>query len=649
MRRTARAVAVMMMGTVAFSASAGDRDPVVELRGLKAPRAVAADPQSSPFVAAADGRVLHLLEQRVSVPLANTGGEPGGMAFDGDANIFVADAKRHAVLKITPWGETSVFADRCGTKPFATPARVAMAVDGTLYATDTAAGAIYRIDAEGRASVFASGVAGANGIAATADGKWVFVADGERRVWKIAADGARRSVFATLPGESSAAGMSLDERGNLYAALDGDGAVVVLGPDGKLVDRYAIPGRKVTDVAFGGPDLKHLYITASDTGSVYVLRAPYRAQRLPWEPDPRFHITSPVDGAILNRHDGETTAAGLRITVSGVSQAAGEVRINGASVPVRDGAFQTALVLRDRETPIVAGNAAGLRAQATVLWDRESFKRYRISTDDNILLFKDIAQHAAEYRSIFDNAYLAFWRDMHTRYGAKIHFNIYYETAGFNLSQMPDRFRDEWRENAGWIRLSFHARANDPDRPYLHAAPEKVLADYRLVVKEIARFAGPELLSPVTTVHWGTATRGAMRLLRKEGIRTAVGYFEPHGDTPLVSYYLPLAQWQYLGGRDYWKDTREDILFVHHDSVMNLYSPDEGVARLEEIAADPHRGEILELMIHEQYFHRDYVHFEPDYRERVERAIAWVTEHGYKPVFYSDGFLGNPAGALNSR
>ena len=45
-------------------------------------------------------------------------------------------------------------------------------------------------------------------------------------------------------------------------------------------------------------------------------------------------------------------------------------------------------------------------------------------------------------------------------------------------------------------------------------------------------------------------------------------------------------------------------------------------------------------MIHEQYFYPDYVAYEPDYRDRVERAIQWVTKRGYKPVFFEEGFLG---------
>jgi hypothetical protein len=233
---------------------------------------------------------------------------------------------------------------------------------------------------------------------------------------------------------------------------------------------------------------------------------------------------------------------------------------------------------------------------------------------------------------------------MHEKYGTKVHFNIYYETQGFNLSQMPDKFRPEWQKNADWIRLTFHARANDPDRPYIHASPERVRQDYRLVTAEIERFAGKELSSPITTVHWGTITRAAARALRAEGVRGLVGYFEQNDGMPSVCYYLPLAQARYLMGRDYWKDMQEDLLFVRHDMVINLFHLADIVPRLEQVAADPHQAEIMELMIHEQYFYPDYVAYEPDYRQRVERAIEWVSRHGYKPVFYSEGFLGASPG-----
>jgi hypothetical protein len=253
---------------------------------------------------------------------------------------------------------------------------------------------------------------------------------------------------------------------------------------------------------------------------------------------------------------------------------------------------------------------------------------------------RDIARNATKYASIFDNPYMGMWRDMNRKYGAKVHFNIYYETEGFNLSQMPVKYKNEWRANRNWIRLTFHARANDPARPYANAPADQVIRDYRQVTNEIIRFAGEAMLSPATTIHWGETTREAAIALRREGIRVMPGYFEMLNGKPRVSYYLDVPRTEYLSGRDYWKDTSTDMIFVRHDIVMNTVALDRIVPHLERIAADPHQSEVLELMIHEQYFYPDYKAYETDYRERVETAIAWATRRGYKPVFYSDGFLG---------
>ncbi len=358
-----------------------------------------------------------------------------------------------------------------------------------------------------------------------------------------------------------------------------------------------------------------------------------------WAQSPKLRIIEPPDGAILNRHDGSATSAGLEIRVGGECPAGATVKVNGRPAEVRGGQFSASVTLDKLENRVVAISGREKTA-VTLLWDRHSFPRYRVSTDDNIWFFRDIARNADRYRSIFDNPYLGFWRELHTKYGAKVHFNIYYETEGFNLSQFPVKYRPEWQNNRDWIRLTFHARANDPDRPYANAPAAQLVNDYRLVSGEIMRFAGKELLSPVTTVHWGETTREGAIALRKEGIRIMPGYFRLEDGRPQVSYYLNEAQVRYLAGRDYWKDTTTDIVFIRHDAVLNLIQADDVVKILEGIASDPHQSEVMELMIHEQYFYSDYKAYEPDYRVRVERAVEWVTKKGYKPVFYSDGFLG---------
>lgn len=615
----------------------GGNAAVLVLRGFPSAQAVAVNPQGAPMVASATtgGGITRVLG-RSSLLLAETSGQPAGLAFDARGDLYVADRQLCEVFKVTPWGQVSIIAENFGS-----PEGIAVSGNGSIYVTDGRASRVYRIGPQGERSIFAADLPGAKGIVASADGRYVFVSDNTKKIWRLAADGTGRKQFAAFADQGQPAGLALDEKGNLYVARDGGGKVSVRGLEGEPVAEYPIPGRRVTGVAFGGYNLNVLFVTEVETGTLYKIQVPHRSQRLLWEPDRPLRITDPADGAILNRHDGERTGAGLHIQVKGVTQAGGPIRVNGATAVVGNGEFRAPVLLSQRENKIVVEGPGGVRDQIIVLWDRDSFPRYRFSTDDNIWFLRDIARHAGTYTSIFQNPYLAFWRDMHHKYGTKIHHNIYYETSGFNLSQMPDKFRNEWRANASWMRLSFHARANDPARPYAHASAEQIREDYRMVNHEIERFAGKETLSPaVTTIHWGATTKAGARALREEGVRILLGVDAFHDDLPYVGYYLSIPQMHHMLGRDYWKDTETDIIFLHHDIVVNGVALEKIVPYLERIAADPHESEVMELIIHEEYFDPDYRGYEPDYRQRVERAIEWVTRRGYKPVFFGEGFLG---------
>ncbi|HWQ53845.1 MAG TPA: SMP-30/gluconolactonase/LRE family protein [Bryobacteraceae bacterium] len=632
------AVAAVWLSTRGGSAAA-DAQAVPVLSGIRSAEAVAVNPQGAPMVASATagGGIARVLGRNSSVLLAETSGAPAAMAFDAEGDLYVADRQLREIFRVTRWGRVEIVAENLGS-----PEGIAVGPDGNIYVTDSAASCVYRLSPKGERAICASGVSGAKGIVVSADSGHIFVSDKANRIWRFALDGTGRMQFAALSGVGRAAALALDQGRNLYVAWDGGGKVSAYNVEGQQVAEYRLPGRRATGIAFGGYDLNVLYVTEAETGALYKVRVPQRSQRLLWEHSQELQITEPADGAILNRHDGEPSPAGLRIRVKGVTAGAGPVRVNGAPAEVKDGVFESRVLLREPESKILAEGPGGLHDEVTVLWDRRSFPRYRFSTDDNIWFLRDIARHASTYKSIFDNDYLAFWREMHRKYGTKIHHNIYYETTGFNLSQMPDKFREEWRANADWLRLTFHARANDPARPYVHASAEQIRQDYLMVNREIERFAGKELLSPVTTIHWGAATQPAAAALRKEGVRVLLGVDAFRDDIPYVGYHLSVPQYRRILGRDYWKDTREDIIFIHHDIVVNSVPLDKIAPYLERIVSDPHESEVLELIIHEQYFYPDYRGYEPDYRARVERAIEWVTRRGYKPVFFGDGFLGTP-------
>jgi hypothetical protein len=360
-----------------------------------------------------------------------------------------------------------------------------------------------------------------------------------------------------------------------------------------------------------------------------------------------IRITHPRNGDVLNRHDGIEVAGALTIEVSGTAPEGVPVKVNGLPAHVSGGRFRCELDLTQRRTAITAfasREGADLEHTATVLWDKASRPRYRFSVDDNIEFLRELALRADDYASLFDHWYLGFWRQMHEEFGAKIHINIYYQTVGgeFTLRQMPDKWKDEWAANSDWLHLTFHALQDQPERIYKDATYDQMAADFDLVVGEIERFAGRSVLSKATTIHWAEAPLEACRALRDRGIRVLVAIFrrEFDGECP-TGYYLSTETKDYANTRDAYYDPEADLIFVSEDATVNNLALDEIEPWLDRQQESPHTSELMELLIHEQYFRRERREHDPDIREKVVRSLKWVTERGYEPVFWGDGFLGN--------
>ena len=256
-------------------------------------------------------------------------------------------------------------------------------------------------------------------------------------------------------------------------------------------------------------------------------------------------------------------------------------------------------------------------------------KHYRFSIDDNIRFFQDIAEK--NYRSVFDNPFLGFLRSLHRGYGTKVHLNLFYEKEGFRLSQMPDRYRAEWEKASDWLKMSFHSLAEQPVDPYKHADAQTVRRDCELVHKEIIRFAGEKSLSPFTTIHYVHATREGCRALRQCGIKGLVGLFGV-GSQVRRSYSLPMETCRYMKTHNFYKDEKTGLYYIRNDMILNNVDRRD----IPELLSLKAQEDFLEIMIHEQYFYRDYPWYQPDFRDKVKRAVSWLTKHGYTSVFLED-------------
>lgn len=353
-------------------------------------------------------------------------------------------------------------------------------------------------------------------------------------------------------------------------------------------------------------------------------------------------IEEPFHGAVLNRRYGEELDGRLKIRVWGTAYMLDHVTVNGATAQRAGTLFFSDVIIREKETEIVAvsqGIYGREEHKISVLWDKYSQPRYRFSIDDNSFFLRDIAQK--NYNSLFDCFYLKNLRELHTKYGSRFVLNIYYITEdGFELPQFPDRYKGEWKDNSNWLKLAFHAYANVPARPYQYSPAGQLIADLDKVAEQIHRFAGEETYSPPTVIHWGMLQPESLKALAGRGVRVLSGNFVSHNGIWDINYFLDDHRSEYISRHDVLKDFDSGIVFSMIDIICNSTSVEHIVPTLDLLLNNPDRAEIMDFFTHEQYFWPFYSNYIPDHFQRLDTAIHWATENGYKPVFYHEGFLG---------
>ncbi len=226
-------------------------------------------------------------------------GRAAGLAFDLQGRLLAAegngDGGNRRITRTEKDGSVTVLADRYKGKKLNSPNDLDIDAKGRIYFTDPRyldrsdveqdKDAVYRIDPDGTLTRIIDDVERPNGIAVSADQKTLYVVDnndsnsqGSRKVYayELKPDGSTgsRRVIHDFGTGRGADGVCLDTEGNLYVAAGRTapnlpaedqsvkGGIYVFSPSGEQIDFIAIPVDLVTNVAFGDPDLKTLYITA---------------------------------------------------------------------------------------------------------------------------------------------------------------------------------------------------------------------------------------------------------------------------------------------------------------------------------------------------------------------------------------------------
>jgi len=208
----------------------------------------------------------------VELPAGSVG---NGIRFDSRGDMLIADYTKHNILKVNmKTRQISVFAHE---DKMAQPNDIAIDKNNILYASDpnwkAGTGKIWRIGTDGKVTLLDS-MATVNGIDVSPNGKLLYVNE-KLKIWayELSAKGEISHKHLLIEfRDFGMDGMRCDSKGNIYQARYGKGTVVKVSPQGKILQEIKLIGQKPTNVCFGGPDGKTMYVTLQDQGNLESFR-----------------------------------------------------------------------------------------------------------------------------------------------------------------------------------------------------------------------------------------------------------------------------------------------------------------------------------------------------------------------------------------
>lgn len=285
--------------------------------GLKFPEGPVVMPDGSVVVTEIAGGTLRRIQpDGGSALLATPGGGPNGAALGPDGKLYVCNngglefRTRDGVLRpigasrdyaggrievVDPeTGKVEVLYDRCGEHRLAGPNDIVFDAARGFWFTDSGKhhrrhsdhGGVYWARADGseiREVLYP--LPYPNGIGLSPDGRELYVADtGSAQLWAWEVTGPGQLAKAPYPapmggrlvggapGFARFDSLAVTASGKVLVATIMDGSIHEFWPDGAACRRHPLPDLHVTNLAFGGDDMRTAYVTFSQSGALMALR-----------------------------------------------------------------------------------------------------------------------------------------------------------------------------------------------------------------------------------------------------------------------------------------------------------------------------------------------------------------------------------------
>jgi gluconolactonase len=260
--------------------------------------------------------------------IAKIPGGPNGAAFGPDGRIYVCNnggfewVKEHGTHRPTmqarnyvtgsievvdpKTGKCERLYDRCGGRPLRGPNDLVFDKRGDFWFTDLGKrrerdldrGFVYWAKADGSEIREVAGpLLTPNGIGLSPDERTLYAAEtetGRLWSWEITGPGTVRkrpwpspnggSLVHGVGGYTRFDSLAVAASGNICVAALHSACIVELTPDGARAIHHPVPDISVTNICFGGPDMRTAYVTMSHEGKLGVMNWHEPGLRLNFQP-----------------------------------------------------------------------------------------------------------------------------------------------------------------------------------------------------------------------------------------------------------------------------------------------------------------------------------------------------------------------------
>jgi gluconolactonase len=243
------------------------------------------------FVDIPFGRVFRASPKGECELVVQYDGWPNGLKIRKDGLAWIADYKLGLVALDLRRGTVDTVLGSRNSEGFKGLNDLVFARNGDCHFTDQGqtgmhdpTGRVFRLAADGRLDCLVQTVPSPNGIVLNMAENRVFLAvTRQNAVWRLPLmrDGSAAKVGTFLQlsgGQAGPDGMALDTEDGLYVCHLGLG---VWRFDANGVPTHLVQsctGHHMTNLAFGGPENRHLYVTESETGTILRAALPFQGK-----------------------------------------------------------------------------------------------------------------------------------------------------------------------------------------------------------------------------------------------------------------------------------------------------------------------------------------------------------------------------------